>query len=341
VINAIRNPSLNFAAIKMFNMKVVAYSTKFFEKEYLAKANQKKHDITLISNELTKETCFYAEGKKAVLVFTNDDVSANIINTLADMGIRYIATRSTGMDHIDLVAAAKHNIQIANVPKYSPESIAEHAVALAMNLSRHLNIADKNAHAFDFRLDGLTGFSFKGKTVGLIGLGNSGRATAEIFHGMGCHVIGYDKDCPMDSETITRVHLPELFAQSDIISLHLPLTPETKYMINAASIALMKRGAMLINTARGGLINTADLLQAMNDGQIGYLGLDVYEYEQSLFFEDHSGDSEKDIYLEKLLSYPNVMITPHQAFLTKEALSEIASQTIKTLDNWQKMEELN
>lgn len=315
-------------------MKVVAYSIKTFEKEFLAKANQKKHEITLISNRLDEQTCIYAEGKEAVLVFTNDDVSATIINKLGDMGIRYIATRSTGMDHMDKDAAGLRNIKLANVAVYSPAAIAEHAVALAMSLSRHIILADRNCHLFDFRLDELTGFTFKGKTVGLIGLGNIGKAAASIFTGMGCRVIGYDKDDSIKSDTILFVSLSELLARSDIISLHLPLTPGTRHIIDADAIAQMKRGVMLINTGRGGLIKTMDLPQALSDGKIGYLGMDVYEFEQNLFFEDHRADTGKDPLLEKLLAYPNVIITPHQAFLTKEALAAIARQTIKNLDDW-------
>ena len=316
-------------------MRVVAYSIKVFEKEFLAKANQKKHDITLISNSLSLETVGYAEGKDAVVVFTNDDVSAAVVNKLAAMGIKYIATRSAGTDHIDKKTAAKRSIKVANVPTYSPQAIAEHAVALALCLNRHLIHANGHSQEFDFTLNELIGFNFSGKTVGLIGLGNIGQAVAAIFNGFGCRVIGYDVAVPNELVKIEPLSFDEVLRRSDIISLHVPLTPETKYMINASTLAIMKDGVMLINTSRGALIKTIDALEALEKGKIGYLGLDVYEYEKGLFFEDHRHDQVKDPLLEKLMAHPNVMVTPHQAFLTKEALQQIADQTIKNLDLWQ------
>lgn len=316
-------------------MKVVAYSIKSFEKEFLAKSNQKKHDITLISNPLSVETAVYAEGKDAVVVFTNDDVSAPVINKLAEMGIKFIATRSVGTDHIDKEAAAEKNIMLANVPEYSPEAIAEHAVALTLSLSRHLVLANQHSHYFDFRLDSLIGFNLHGKTVGLIGLGHIGHAVAKIFNGFGCRVIGHDITPYNNNEQIDRVSMDELLADSDIISLHAPLNPATKYLINKTTISKMKDGVMLINTSRGGLINTPDILDALYSNKVGYLGIDVYEYEKGLFFEDHSNDTMRDTSLERLMAHPNVLVTPHQAFLTKEALQQIADQTIKNLDAWQ------
>lgn len=319
-------------------MKVVVYSIKPFEKEFLAKANHKKHDITLISNLLNLETAAYAEGKQAVVVFTNDDVSAPVINRLADLGIKYIAARSAGTDHIDKEAAAKRGIKLAKVPVYSPQAIAEHAVAMALSLNRHLIQADEHSHQFDFKLDGLIGFNFYGKTVGLIGLGNIGQAVAAIFNGFGCRVIGYDIAAPAKLVKIELLSLEEVLRQADIISLHVPLTPATKYLINAATIANMKKGVMLINTSRGGLINTIAVIDALERGQIGYLGMDVYEHEKGLFFEDHQHDLVKDPLLQKLMAYPNVLVTPHQAFLTDEALQQIADQTIKNLDVWQQID---
>jgi len=316
-------------------MKVVAYSIKAFEKEYIAKANQKKYDITLISNSLSIETAVYAEGKDAVVVFTNDDVSAPVVNKLADLGIKYIATRSAGTDHIDKGAAALRGIKIANVPVYSPQAIAEHTVALALGLNRHLLTATENSHHFDFRLDELIGFNLSGKTVGLIGLGHIGQATAAIFNGFGCKVIGYDVLPPKNLKNIEVVSLETLLTTADIVSLHAPLTPTTKYLINKNTLKLMKDGVMLINTSRGALIKSMDVLEALETGKVGYLGLDVYEYEKGLFFEDHENDLIHDPLLKKLMAHPNVIVTPHQAFLTVEALQQIADQTIKNLDLWQ------
>lgn len=320
---------------KIYTMKVVAYSVKPFEKACLARANTKKHDITLISNSLSAETAFYAEGKEAVIVFTNDDVSEKVIDILAGFGIKYITTRSVGTDHIDKAAAAKHGIEIANVPNYSPQAIAEHTIALALALSRHLTLSDRHIREFDFRIDQLIGFNFFGKTVGLIGLGHIGQAVAKIFNGFGCKVLVYDISIPENTEGIHLISLDELYANADIISLHIPLTNDTKYMINAASIVKMKKGVMLINTSRGGLIKTTDIIDALKTGQIGYLGLDAYEFEQGLFFKDHRSDLVKDTLLKELLALPNVLITPHQAFLTGEAIQQIAEQTIRNLDAWQ------
>lgn len=313
-------------------MKAIAYSIRQFEREFLVKANNKKHDLVCISNPLNADTTFFAEGNEAVIIFTNDDASAEVIAQLSALGIKRIITRSTGMDHIDLKAAAAHGITVANVPSYSPQAIAEHAVALAFALNRHLIAADQHSHRFDFRNEGLVGFNFSGKTAGIIGLGATGKATAKIFNGLGCHVIGFDAHWPADVADVQRVTLANLLAHADIISLHIPLSACTKYFIDNDTLKQMKEGVMLINTSRGGLMNTEDLITALNDGKIGYLGMDVYEYEHGLFFEDHENDAIKDPLLQKLMQYPNVIVTPHQAYLTKEALQQIADQTIQNLD---------
>ncbi len=313
-------------------MKAVAYSIKPFEKEFLAKANQKKHDITLISNPLNIETATYADGKDAIIVFTNDDVSAPVIEKLAELGIKYIVTRSVGTDHIDKETAAKYDIKLSNVPSYSPQAIAEHAVALAFALNRKLIKANHNTHLFDFRNDELIGFNFSGKTVGIVGLGQTGMAAAKIFKGLGCNVIGYDKTPPVYTDNILVVSLKDLLASSDIISLHLPLTPETEHLIQTDTLSQMKQGVMLINTSRGAIIKTSDLLLYLKNGTIGNLALDVYEYEKGLYFEDHQNDIHKDPLIGNLLANDNVIITPHQAYLTHEALQEIANQTIHNLD---------
>ncbi|MEO6520822.1 MAG: 2-hydroxyacid dehydrogenase [Mucilaginibacter sp.] len=316
-------------------MKVVAYNIKPFEKEFLAKANQKKHDITLISNPLTAETAAYAEGKDAVIVFANDDVSAPIIDRLAGLGIKYIATRCAGTGHIDKKAAALRGIRLANVPDHAPESVAEYTVALALSLSRHLTKAEEQIHHFDFTLDELVGFDLGGKTVGIIGLGDTGLATARLFHGLGCIIVGYDDEMPALLRNITPVSLQDLLSRSDIISIHTSTSPRNGHVINSKIIDRMKTGVMLLNTARGALIDTIDVLQGVKSGKIAYLGIDTYEYEKELLFADHGNDRTKDPLLQELLSYPNVMVTPHQAFLTRESLQLIADQTIKNLDQWQ------
>ncbi|HEX7367544.1 MAG TPA: 2-hydroxyacid dehydrogenase [Pelobium sp.] len=316
-------------------MKAVVYSIKSFEKEYLAKANQKKHDITLISNPLSIDTVGFAKGKDAVVVFTNDDVSAPVINKLKKLGVKYIATRSVGVDHIDCEAATTADIKIANVPSYSPQSIAEHAIALMMALNRKIFMAIQHSKEFNFKLDGLQGFTMYGKTVGLIGFGQIAHYLAVILNGFGCKVLVYDPFCKDFPAFVKRVGLAELYKQSNIISLHTPLTDETRHIINAESIEQMRNDVMLINTGRGALINTKDLVQALKANKIASFGADVYENEKNLFFEDHHLDESKDILLQELLALPNVIVTPHQAFLTTEALQDIAAQTISNLDLWQ------
>ena len=224
---------------------------------------------------------------------------------------------------------------MANIPSYSPQAIAEHAVALAFAMNRQLVKADTQSHLFNFTNDGLMGFNFFGKTVGLMGLGHVGQAAARIFNGIGCKTIGFDVHLPDEASSIQAVSLEDLLASADIISLHLPLTEDTKYIIRNDTLEQMKNGVMLINTSRGALIKTKDILIALEKGKVGYLGLDVYEHDKGLFFEDHSEDELKDPLLAALLHYPNVLITPHQAYLTTEAVQEIANRTIKNLDLWQ------
>jgi D-lactate dehydrogenase len=315
-------------------MKVVAYSIKEFEKEFLARANKKQHDITLISNTLSLETAMYAEGKEAVLVFTNDDVSESVINKLADLGIKFIATRSIETDHIDCQAASLRNIKVANVPSFSPQSIAEYSVMLALYLSCKIVPTVNSSKAFDFRIDQHIGFNFFGKTVGIIGLGKVGKATAAIYKGMGCRVIACDILNLEPLQGIEMCSLEGIFEESDILSLHVPINENTKCLINSHSLSKMKDGVMLINTSSGELIEYSDVLHALKSLKLAYLGLDGYEFEKSLFFIDHHRDINRDHILEQLMSFSNVIISSHQAFLTKEALQEIANITIKTLDNW-------
>ncbi|WP_017257715.1 2-hydroxyacid dehydrogenase [Pedobacter arcticus] len=316
-------------------MKAVVYSIKSFEKEYLAKANQKKHDITLISNPLGIDTVGFAQGKDAVIVFTNDDVSAPVIKKLKKLGVKYIATRSVGTDHIDCETATAVDIKIANVPSYSPQSIAEHAIALMMALNRKIFIAIQQSKELSFKLDGLQGFTMYGKTVGLIGFGQIAQFLARILNGFGCNVLVYDPYCKIYPDHVKRVELSELYKQSNIISLNAALTDETKDMINAESISQMRKDVMLINTSRGALINTKDLVAALKKGRIASFGADVYESEKNLSFEDDQLGEDKEKSLRLLTDLPNVVVTPHQAFLTTEALQDIAAQTIKNLDLWQ------
>ncbi|WP_285057614.1 2-hydroxyacid dehydrogenase [Pedobacter ginsengisoli] len=313
-------------------MKAIVYSARRNEKDILMKANAGKHELTWHTAPLSDETTRNAAGHQAVIVFVNDEVSCSVIAKLAAVGIKYILTRSAGTDHIDYQAASRHQIEVKNVSEYSPYAVAEHAVALSLALSRHLIEASRNCKVYDFSLNRLTGFNLHGKTVGIIGLGNIGKVAGKIFHGFGCKVIGYDTDPAAGDPEIKGVDLAELLKKSDIISLHAPLNDATFHMINSESINGMKDGVMLINTARGALVSTADILTGLDSGKIGYYGADVYEFEKGLFFEDHETDQVRDDLLTRLMDHPNVLITPHQAFLTIEALVDIAAKTIQRLD---------
>jgi D-lactate dehydrogenase len=315
-------------------MKVFAYSIKKFEQNLLETANAGKHQLTFSYAALSAQTAYLSAGFDAIVVFTNDDLSAPIIEILASQHLKYIITRSVGTDHIDLVEAGKHGMKVLNVPAYSPQAIAEHAVALAMALSRQLIPTYDNCRKFDFRIDEHMGFNFYQKTVGLIGLGRIGLAAAKIFRGLGCQVLGYDI-APFQQEAIESLSLETLLERADIISLHVPLNKQTRHLINDHSIARMRTGVMLINTSRGGVVDTKAVIKALEGNKIGYLGMDVYEFEKGLFFEDHRSDIQKDRLLAHLMTFPNVLITPHQAFLTKEAVAEIASSVIVDLDNLQ------
>lgn len=315
-------------------MKAIGYSMMSFEQELLDKANEGTHQLKYLADRLSIENADTAAGYDAVIVFTNDDVSAPVIQKLAELGLRFVVTRSVGIDHVDLNAARKFGIKVRNVPTYSPHAVAEHAVALAMGLARKLVPSFNGCKDFNFSVDEHIGFNFYGKTVGLIGLGNIGAAAAPIFLGMGCKVLGYDPAVP-EVAGVQQFSLDKLLEQSDIISLHVPLNSATRHMIDKRVIDKMKTGVMLINTSRGGVIKTSDVLDAVVSGKIGYLGLDVYEYEKPIFFQNHRLSTHKDPMLLMLLNLPNVLITPHQAFLTREAVAEIATCVIRVLSDWE------
>ncbi len=316
-------------------MKAVAYSVKPFEKEFLAKANQKKHDITLISNSLNLETTIYAEGKDVVIVSTDDDVSAPIVQRLAGLGIKYITTRSAGIDHIDVDQAAGNNIKLSNVPRYSPQTIAEHTLSIAFALNRPITLAEQQRKKIDFRKSELIGFNFFGKTVGLIGLESAGIAISNIFKGLGCRIIGYDVNPSLHAANIQMVGLDTLISTADIISLHLPLSPETNQIMGKKILSKMKDGVMLINTSGTALFNIPDVLEALENGKIGYLGIDLFQCERGLFFDGHLEKKVRDPLLMQLIDHPKVIIAPHQTFLTREGLQDTANQTIRNLDLWQ------
>lgn len=318
-------------------MNITVFSAYPFERPYLAEAAQGRFQLHFVSDALTLETAALAQGSTAVAVFVNDDASAPVLERLAALGVRYLLVRADGHDQVDLPAANRLGLRVANVPNYSPFAIAEHALALMLALSRHLQQSDAQVHRADFRLDNLVGFNLHGKTVGLIGCGIIGGTLAGLLHGFGCRLLGTDM---LEDDTLRRrygleyVPLDTLCQFSDIISVHAPLTPATHHLLNAAQLAKMKRGVMLINTSRGAILDTEAALAALDTGQLGYLGLDVYENEKGLFFNDHSDQPLQDKLLERLLSLPNVLITGHQGFLTQEALTSITTTSLATLDEW-------
>jgi D-lactate dehydrogenase len=319
-------------------MRVAVYSTHRFERDYLLNSAKGRHELLLLEPQLSPDTISMALGCKAVCIFVNDDASAAVLKQLGMMGIKFIVLRSAGFNNVDLDAAAKQDIRVARVPEYSPFAVAEHTVALMLTLNRKLIKAHNRIRDLNFSLDGLTGFDMHGKTAGIIGLGKIGKRVAEILKGFGCQLMAYDPFPDKewgDKHAVTYASAEEVFQQCDIISLHAPLTPETHYLVNKDSIGKMKRGVMLINTGRGALINTRDVIDALKSGQIGYLGLDVYEEEKGLFFEDRSEQILQDDVIARLLTFSNVLITSHQAFLTDTALHNIAETTINNLDSFQ------
>ena len=318
-------------------MKVIIYSIKDFERSYLVQANRMNHELTLVEEALNERTANLAQGHEAVSIFTGDDASTAVIEKLHIAGVKYIAVRAVGYDNVDLKKAKELEIAVANVPEYSPYSVAEHSVALILALNRKINLAHRQVHHHDFTVGKLVGFDLHGKTVGIIGTGKIGSVAAFILHGFGCNLLGYDI---VESKELTEkyklryVDLTTLCRSSDIITLYTPLNTATKYLINQDIIGEMKQGVMLINTARGGVMNTQHVIEALESGKIGCLGTDVYEKEKGIFFYDYSKNRVQDEMLKKLMSFPNVIITPHQAFATHEALSNIADTTFYNLDCW-------
>lgn len=315
-------------------MRTAVYSTHKFETSYLLKAAGGKHDLLLLEPHLTLATASMAKGCEAVCLFVNDDGSAAVLRKLNELGVHYIALRSAGYNHVDVKVAAALGMKVARVPDYSPYAVAEHTVALMLTLNRKLVKAHNRVRELNFSLDGLVGFDMHNKTAGIIGLGKIGRVVAEILRGFGCRVIAFDPYPDQEWASkygVTFASLEDVIRNSDIISLHAPLTPENQYLINKDRIAQMKKGVMLINTSRGALINTRDVIEALKSSQIGYLGIDVYEEEKDLFFEDHSSDILQDDVIARLMTFPNVLVTSHQAFLTDTALHNIATTTAYNL----------
>ncbi len=324
-------------------MRVAVFSSKCYDQQSLSDANAALglgHELVFLEPRLTAETSALARGYACVCPFVNDELNAQVIRDLAAGGTRLLALRSAGFNHVDLKAAAQHGLTVVRVPAYSPHAVAEHAVGLILSLNRKLHRAYARVRDGNFELDGLMGFDLHGKTVGIIGTGKIGTVFTRIMIGFGCRVLAFD---PYPSQTCRDlgaryVTMDELLRESDIIALHCPLTPDTHHLLNSEAFAKMKRGVMVINTSRGALLDARAAIAALKSGTIGYLGLDVYEEEQELFFRDSSTTVIQDDVFARLLTFPNVVITGHQAFFTREAVRAIAETTLTNITAFERDE---
>lgn len=314
-------------------MKIAFFDTKEYDKKVFNKYNEKYgYDITYFESKLNAETALLAKGYDVVCIFVNDNADASALKILEENGVKCVALRCAGFNNVSL--ADKGNLRVVRVPQYSPYSVAEHAVALLLNINRKIYKSYQRTKKYNFSIDGLLGFDIHGKTVGVIGTGKIGKVFIEIMNGFGANVIAYDlfKDENAEKELgFKYVTLDELYEKSDIISLHCPLTEETEKIINKQSIDKMKDRVIIINCSRGKLINTDDLINELETGKIGGVGLDVYEDEADYFLRDLSNEYKRDVDLSLLLSMPNVLITSHQAFFTQEAINKIASDTLENI----------
>jgi D-lactate dehydrogenase len=318
-------------------VKVAVFSSKQFDRQFLDAANGGRHELRYLDCRLTVATTALAKGSSGVCLFANDQANATTMMAFAHMGVRLIALRAAGFDNVDLQAARAHGIAVARVPAYSPHAVAEHAFALLLSLNRKVHLAYDRIRHGNFSLDGLMGFDLSGKTIGIVGVGNIGSVAARIARGFGCKVIGTDPVLRDDCRGVVEyVELGELLARSDIVSLHCPLNEATRHLIGARELARMKPQALLINTSRGAVIHTAAVLNALEAKRLGGLAIDVYDREIGLFFEDRSCEKLEDQEFQRLLVFPNVLVTPHQAFLTTEALTNIASATIENIDAFER-----
>jgi D-lactate dehydrogenase len=319
-------------------LRVAFFDAKSYDIESFEQRNGDRFALQYVRASLGHDTAPAAMDCKTVCIFVNDVCDAPTVDALALLGVELIALRCSGYNNVDRAACRRRGISVVHVPAYSPHAVAEHTVALMLMLNRRLHQAYLRNRAGYFVLEGLTGFDMRGKTVGVIGTGKIGQCVVEILLGFGCRMLVYDKyPSPQlaDRVGVAYVELDDLLQQSDIVTLHVPLFPETHYLINAQAIQRMKRGAMLINTSRGGLVDTKALIDGLKSGQIGLAGLDVYEEEAGIFFHDVSNRVLSDDVLARLLTFNNVVITSHQAFLTQEALANIADTTLANLAEFQ------
>lgn len=318
-------------------MKIAVFSAERYDREFLNAANAAQgHQLDYFQDLLDLGTAGLAAGHDAVCIFVNDNADAAVLEVLRRGGTGLVALRCTGFNNVDLAAAERLGIKVVRVVDYSPYSVAEHAVALLLAINRKIHRAYQRTRDSNFALDGLMGFDLHGKTVAVIGTGKIGRVFGRIMLGFGCEVIGYDIHPSAEFEAMGARYATadEIGAQSDIISLHCPLTPETHHLVNAGTLARLKPGTLLINTSRGGLVDTDAAVEALKSGQLGGLGLDVYEQETDLFFRDLSSSVITDDVLQRLVSFPNVIVTGHQAFFTREAITTISETTLRSVTEY-------
>ena len=320
-------------------MRIAVFSTKPYDRRFLEAANAAaggEREFTWIEARLDAATARLAEGHEVACLFVNDRADAAALQVLAAGGVRLLALRSAGFNHVDLAEAKRLDIAVGRVPAYSPEAVAEHAVALFLALNRKIHRAYARVREGNFSLEGLLGFDMHGRTVGVVGTGQIGVVFARIMAGFGCRLLGYD---PYPNKACLALgmeyrELDALLPEADIVSLHCPLTPATRHLINADRLQRMKPGAMLVNTSRGAILDTVAVVESLKAGHLGHLGLDVYEEEEKLFFEDLSGTVIEDDVFARLLTFPNVLITGHQAFFTEQAMHAIAETTVANIDSF-------
>ena len=319
-------------------MKVAVFGTQFYEREYFNKFNSdNKHELSFFEESLNSKTAHLAKGFIAVCIFVTDIIDKNCIEKLAKLGVKLIDLRSAGYNNVDVNAAKSNKITVLRVPTYSPQAIAEHAIALILTLNRKTHKAYNQVRENNFSLQNLMGFNLFGKTIGVVGTGKIGRAFCSIMLGFGCKIIAFDlkENKNLKQDGVDYKTFDELLSASDIISIHCPLTPETNYLFNTKAFEKLKKGAMIINTSRGAIINGEDAIIALKNGQIGYLGMDVYEKESNMFFKDCSQTVIQDDVFARLLSFNTVLITPHQSFYTVESVTEITKITLKNFTDFE------
>lgn len=319
-------------------MKVAFFSTQSYDKEFMDKANQAyRHEFQYFDTKLEVSTAILASDFDAVCIFVNDQADRETLKHLKDEGVKLVTLRAAGFNNVDLEAAEEFGIKVTRVPAYSPYAVAEHTLAMILTLNRKTHLAYERVRNGNFSLEKLMGFDLHGRNVGVVGTGNIGQVFARNMHGLGCKVLAYD---PYPNESFeqekvaTYVSLDEMFAKVDIISLHCPLTEDTHHLINEGAIKKMKDDVMLINTSRGALVDTKAVISALKHGKIGYFGLDVYEQEENLFFQDLSGHIIQDDDIARLMTFPNVLITSHQAFFTQNAMTNIADTTLQNINEF-------